>query len=86
MTNDDIILPKGTAYITDLGMAGSLNSIIGVTIDPVIGHLVNRKFSQWKAENTFPTIMCGVIATIDPSTGSGIKIEKIRIQEDGKSV
>ena len=35
-TNDARILPGGTAYITDLGMAGTLNSMIGVTKEPIL--------------------------------------------------
>jgi metallophosphoesterase (TIGR00282 family) len=86
MTNDDRILPEGTGYITDLGMAGALNSILGVAIEPVLSHFKNREFVQWKPEDRFPAIMCGVIATINEENGKTLSIEKLRIEKDGRMV
>ena len=40
-TADERILPKGTAYLTDVGMTGPHDSIIGVEIEPALGRFLN---------------------------------------------
>ncbi|MGL5973481.1 MAG: TIGR00282 family metallophosphoesterase [Oscillospiraceae bacterium] len=41
-TNDAQILPKGTAYITDVGMAGPMNSVLGIDKDVIINRFLNN--------------------------------------------
>src|SRR4029078_12272766 len=40
-TADERLLPKGTAYLTDVGMTGPVDSIIGVTVDAALGRFVS---------------------------------------------
>ncbi len=79
-TADAQILPEGTAYITDLGMVGPHDSILGVRTDIVIqkfrtGMPVRFEMAEGAAE------YAAVIVDIDPSLGRAEKIERILIRE-----
>jgi metallophosphoesterase (TIGR00282 family) len=80
-TADERILPNGTAFITDLGMAGSLNSMIGMKKDAIIQHLISQMPTRFEVETTAPFILCGVIIDINPTTGKALHIERIKIVE-----
>ena len=47
-TADERILPKGTAYLTDVGMTGPHDSIIGVTVDAALGRFVSGLPSKFE--------------------------------------
>ncbi|MGE5423608.1 MAG: TIGR00282 family metallophosphoesterase [Ignavibacteriales bacterium] len=47
-TADEVILPGGTAYITDVGMTGPVNSILGVKISQVIERFLNQRPNQFE--------------------------------------
>ena len=67
-TADERILPKGTAYLTDVGMTGPHDSIIGVTIEAALGRFVNGMPAKFEAA-TGPGRLNAVIVTADPATG-----------------
>jgi metallophosphoesterase (TIGR00282 family) len=74
-TADEKILPKGTAYITDLGLCGPSNSVIGSNIELSI----NRQLTQMPIRSAVadtPPILQGVCVTIDGSTGKALSIER----------
>ena len=75
-TADAQVLPKGTGYVTDLGMTGPKNSILGIRPDLSIakfrGDLTERY--RW-AEG--PTKMEAVLFTIDSATGKCIRTERV---------
>jgi calcineurin-like phosphoesterase len=75
-TADERILPRGTAYITDLGMTGAGNGIIGM--DPQI--CLNRVKTQiaYRMECAKgPALIQGVIAEIDQETGRAVSVKRI---------
>jgi hypothetical protein len=77
-TADERILPRGSAYITDLGMTGNTDSVIGM--DPKICLERVRKqvlYHMETAPTSEPTLMQGVIAEIDTNTGKAISIQRI---------
>jgi metallophosphoesterase (TIGR00282 family) len=77
-TADERILPKGSAYITDLGMTGIQNSVIGM--DPKICHDRFYKQVQYQmkiANAKEPGIVHGVIAEIDADTGSAVSVWRV---------
>jgi metallophosphoesterase (TIGR00282 family) len=77
-TADERILPKGSAYITDLGMTGVTKSVIGM--DPKICYERFSKQVQYQmktAAEIEPGEMHGVIAEIDTDTGNAISIKRI---------
>lgn len=79
-TSDERILPKGTGYITDLGMTGSQNSILGMDSSTVINRFLNgmpHKFELGTGKNA----LCGCIFEIDERTAKTIGIERINIRE-----
>ena len=79
-TADNMVLPKGTGYVTDLGMTGPKNSILGIrpelSIAKFRGDLTERY--RW-AEG--PTKMEAVLFTIDSATGKCKAAERIDLYE-----
>jgi metallophosphoesterase (TIGR00282 family) len=81
-TADERVLPGGTAYITDCGMAGPVESIIGTEFGPVLARFrtqMPRKFTVGDG----PVDICGVIIDIDEQTGRATDIRRIRERVDG---
>lgn len=79
-TADEKILPKGTAFISDLGMVAAENSVLGVAIEPVIKRFVSGRPSKFEvAEGA--AIYCAVLIEIDDATNKAVKIERIQIRE-----
>ncbi len=73
-TSDEKILPKGTAYITDIGMTGPKNSVLGMDINVAIKRLTTALPEKYKiAEGE--CIFNGVIFEVDDNT---CKVKKIR--------
>lgn len=78
-TADDTILPKGTGYITDLGMTGPICSVLGVNKDAVISKFLNgipQKFEVTDGRGQF----CGCIFEIDEKSGKTVSTERIFIR------
>lgn len=79
-TADERILPKGTAYMTDLGIVGPINSIIGVNPDSVVEQFLSCRLNKFEpAEGN--CIYCGLIIEIDDKTDSVFKVERVQIKE-----
>lgn len=75
-TADAQILPKGTAYVTDLGMAGARHSVIGLAVEPIIAGFVTGLPSR--ADNAEgPVDINAVLAEIDVATGRAISIRRL---------
>lgn len=75
-TSDDRVLPEGTAYITDLGMTGPYDSVIGVEKEMVIGRFLRgmpQRFETAKGDAK----LCGMVISIDPSTGKAQRTERL---------
>lgn len=75
-TADNKILPKGTGYITDLGMTGPACSILGLDRNTIIDRFLNgmpQKFTVATGTGQF----CGAIFDVDTKTGKCVNIERI---------
>ena len=82
-TADERILPGGTAYITDLGMTGPLNGVIGVEKDIIIGNMVTKRPERFVIEKARPWQINGIVVEVDDMTNQPVKIERIyRIYEE----
>lgn len=81
-TADERILPKGTAYITDLGMSGALNSMIGMKKEPIIQMFLTQMPQRFEVDTQGPAILTGVWIEVDTQTGKALKIERIRILDE----
>ena len=77
-TADETILPRGTAYITDVGMTGPHHSVIGAQKDAVIQQFMDRLPTRFEPA-TEDVKLCGVIIDIDDTTGRALSIERLRI-------
>lgn len=80
-TADAQVLPGGTGYVTDLGMTGPRNSVLGIRPDLSIakfrGDLTGRY--QWAGG---PTKMEAVLFTIDSNTGHCLKAERVDLKDE----
>src|SRR5438045_8125888 len=77
-TADAKILPGGTAYMTDLGMCGPYDSVLGRRKDRVIKYMTTNMPHPFDVA-TGDVRMCGVLAEIDPETGRALSIERIEV-------
>src|SRR5579872_2220984 len=78
-TADERILPGGTAYITDLGMVGSLNSMLGMQKDGIIQHFLTQLPVKFTVDMNPPFMLSGAIIEIDTKTGSAVSIERVLV-------
>lgn len=74
-TADERILPGGTAYITDLGMTGPVDSILGMAKEPIIDKFLNARPARFEVA-TGPAQIQGVILNFDEETNLAIHIER----------
>jgi hypothetical protein len=81
-TADERILPGGTAFITDLGMAGSLNSMLGMKKEPIIQNFITQMPTRFAVETQPPFVMTGAWIEVDTQTGKAVDIQRIRIVDD----
>ena len=79
-TADERILPKGSAYISDLGMTGALNGVIGVKSDIILNrYLKNETNSFFTPEDEGPAQFGALLVSLDEATKKVTKIERIHI-------
>lgn len=76
-TADERILPKGTAYISDVGMVGSLNSVIGVDVAPIIERFLTQMPTRFEAAKEPPFIFNAALIEMDESDGKAKSIKRI---------
>ena len=80
-TADERILPKGSAYLTDVGMTGPHDSIIGVEIEPALGRFLNAMPAKFETATGNPRLHA-VIVEADEQTGRAIDIERVSYSAD----
>jgi len=79
-TADERVLPRGTAYQTDVGMSGPYDSIIGVDKDLVLQRFLTGMPGKFEAAKGNPK-MCAALVTCDPATGLANRIQRIMLGE-----
>ena len=79
-TADEQILPKGTAYLTDIGMTGPVHSVIGFKKDLVIEKFVTQLPRRFEVA-AGPAVFSAVLVTLDSATGKAVAIQRIREME-----
>ncbi len=78
-TADEEILPQGTAYISDVGMTGPFDSVIGIKKEAIIERFLTQmpnKFDLAKDDIR----MQGVVINIDESSGKAVSIERVSLK------
>ncbi len=76
-TADEQVLSGGTAYITDLGMTGPYDSVLGRRVDAVLYRFTTQMYAPFDVAEKDARIS-GVIVTVDPETGRAKAIERIQ--------
>ena len=78
-TADAMILPKGTGYVTDLGMTGPAISVIGIQPKLSIDKFRGEMFQRYQSADG-PTKLNAVLFTIDAASGKCTKVERVDVQ------
>jgi metallophosphoesterase (TIGR00282 family) len=80
-TADAKILPGGTSFISDLGMCGPYDSVLGRRKEKVLRYMTTAMPTPFDVA-TGDVRMCGAIAEIDETTGRALSIERVEIKGD----
>ena len=81
-TSDETVLPKGTAYITDVGMTGPFRSVIGRDIEQVLFRFKTQMPGPMDVA-TEDVRLSGAVIEIDVNTGKANSIERIHEKLNG---
>jgi len=84
-TSDERLLPGGTACLTDLGMTGPRDSVIGREVAPVLRKFITGMPSRFEVAKG-PAVMEGVLLDADRTTGKALAITRIRLMDDGSQL
>ena len=76
-TADEQILPGGTAYISDLGMTGPTEGVIGMEAGAVLDRFLTGLSERFSVQKTGLKQLCGAVVTVDPSSGKANEIKRI---------
>lgn len=81
-TNDARILPQGTAYLSDAGMTGPYDGILGMKRENVLEKFWTALPQRFEVVEKGRSILSGCLIDIDEKTGAAKKIETIQISDD----
>lgn len=79
-TADERVLPGGTAFISDVGMTGCYDSIIGMNIESSLRRFVQKTPQRLETARGKGTL-CGAVVEIDDQSGRALSIERVRARE-----
>ena len=79
-TADEIVLPKGTAYITDVGMTGPYDSVIGVKKEIVVDKFLSGMPARFEAA-TGDVRLCAVLIECDEKNGRAKRMERLILRQ-----
>lgn len=81
-TNDARVLPQGTAYMTDAGMTGFYDGVLGMKKDPILTKFLTQLPQRFEVPEQGRSRLNGCIIDIDAKTGKAKTIKAIRIDDD----
>jgi|SRR5699024_4764050 len=81
-TADERILPEGTAYISDVGMTGAYDGILGVERDAVIKRFLTNMPVRFEVDKKGSNQLNGCFVKVNQTTGKATHIERILINDD----
>lgn len=79
-TADEQILAGGTAYITDVGMCGPVNSVLGMDREIILKRFLTGLPQRFEVASE-PGVICGVVIDVEKETGRAISIARVRFGE-----
>lgn len=80
-TADGDVLPKGTGYISDLGMTGPVVSVIGIKPEQSISRFLGNPPQRYESAGG-PSKLEGAVFSVDMDSGRCVGVEPIRLRED----
>ena len=80
-TADERILPQGTAYITDVGMTGPYESVLGRKVEKVLSSFVKRMPTHFDVAED-DVRLCGAIVTVNSQTGQALAIKRVALKDN----
>jgi 2',3'-cyclic-nucleotide 2'-phosphodiesterase len=78
-TADLRVLPGGTAYMSDVGMTGDFNSVIGMAKEEPLQRFLTRVSSARFEPAPGPATLCAVAVETDPATGLALRVGAVRL-------
>jgi metallophosphoesterase (TIGR00282 family) len=79
-TSDETIFPGGTAYITDVGMTGPEDGVIGMESATVIGRFTSPVAERFSVQKTGTRQFCALLASVDTSSGRALSVKRINLR------
>jgi metallophosphoesterase (TIGR00282 family) len=79
-TADEQILPKGTAYLTDIGMTGPVHSVIGIKKELAIEKFLTQMPRRFEVASG-PAVFSAVLIELDGTLGKAVSIQRLRIPD-----
>ncbi len=76
-TADERVFPRGTGYITDIGMTGPAESVIGMSIKVALDRALTQMPLKLEIEDN-PALLMGIVIEIDPATGKTLALERFQ--------
>jgi 2',3'-cyclic-nucleotide 2'-phosphodiesterase len=76
-TADERVLSGGTAYITDMGMTGPLDSVLGVDKNIIIEKFLKQLPIRFEVADG-PVLLCGVLIKAEEGTGKAVSIQRVQ--------
>lgn len=77
-TADEQILPRGTAYLTDVGMTGPVDSVIGIETAMIVEKFLTQMPKRFDVAKG-PAIFAAVVVSVDSDTGKACSIERLQL-------
>ena len=79
-TADEQILTGGTAYITDVGMTGPSEGVIGMETSGVLQRFTQAYGERFSVQKTGPRQFCAVLATVEVASGRALDVKRINLR------
>lgn len=79
-TADERLLLEHTAFISDLGMVGALNGMLGMKKEPIIENFLKQMPTRFAVDTEPPFVFCGVVITAQ-TDGKAISIERVMVKD-----
>lgn len=79
-TADEQILPKGTAYLTDIGMTGPIHSVIGIKKELAIQKFLTQMPARFEVASG-PAMFSAALIELDAALGKAVSIQRLRLAE-----
>jgi calcineurin-like phosphoesterase len=79
-TADEQILAGGTAYITDVGMTGPSDGVIGMEEAGVLQRFTSAFGERFSVQRTGPRQFCAALTTVDAATGRALEVKRIQLR------